>query len=430
MRKNRISWVVGGGLFLGMVGVFMYQSVVPVATLQRVGEEAIVNTEMEDVSVDTPVVPNIKDREADDTPVVTGSASLPTTATAILANGCFWCVEADLEKVDGVVSVVSGYAGGTIPNPTYDTYQSGGHREVVLVTYNPQVVSYGNLVEHIIKHGDPTDAFGSFYDRGVGYAPAIYYANVDEEVEARRIIAAVDAAKVFPNPLPLAVLPRPQFYPAEDYHQDYYKNHTIKYTYYRTASGRTKFITDTWGDTVQSFTFSKQPLSSDTTSIETTMNENQITQFTSTSWVNFVKPDESVLRATLSPMAYTVTQEDGTERAGTSPLDKNYERGIYVDVVSGEPLFSSRDKFDSGTGWPSFVAPITPEAVTEHVDKKLFSTRTEIRSRYADSHLGHVFSDGPRDRGGLRYCMNGVALRFIPEAEMVATGYEYWLAAL
>ncbi len=430
MRRNRISWMVGGGLLLGVVGVLIYQSVVPVATLQRVGEEPTVNTEMQDIRVDTPVVPNIKDREVDDTSVVTESASLPTIATAILANGCFWCVEADLEKVDGVISVVSGYAGGTVPNPTYDTYQSSGHREVVLVTYNPQVVSYANLVEHIIKHGDPTDAAGSFYDRGVGYAPAIYYTNADEEAEARRVIAAVDAAKVFPNPLPLAVLPRPSFYPAEDYHQDYYKNHALKYTYYRTASGRTQFITDTWEDTLKSFTFSEQPISSDVSSKETTMNEKQVTQLTPTFWVNYEKPAESVLRVTLSPIAYSVTQEDGTERAGTSPLDKNYERGIYVDVVSGEPLFSSRDKFDSGTGWPSFVAPITPEAVTEHVDKKLFSTRTEIRSRYADSHLGHVFPDGPRDRGGLRYCMNGVALRFIPEAEMVAAGYEYWLNTL
>ncbi len=152
--------------------------------------------------------------------------------------------------------------------------------------------------------------------------------------------------------------------------------------------------------------------------------------YTMQSWDNFKKPDESTLRARLTPDAFRVTQEDGTERAGTSPLDKNYERGIYVDVVSGEPLFSSRDKFDSGTGWPSFVAPITPEVVTEHVDKKLFSTRTEIRSRYSDSHLGHVFPDGPRDRGGLRYCMNGVALRFIPEAQMVAEGYEAWLSYL
>jgi peptide methionine sulfoxide reductase msrA/msrB len=132
----------------------------------------------------------------------------------------------------------------------------------------------------------------------------------------------------------------------------------------------------------------------------------------------------------MEELAYKVTQEDGTERAFTSPLDKNYGRGIYVDILSGEPLFSSRDKFDSGTGWPSFTAPIQAEAVTEHIDKKLFSTRTETRSAIADNHLGHVFPDGPRDRGGLRYCMNGVALRFVPEAEMAASGYADYLNTL
>lgn len=152
--------------------------------------------------------------------------------------------------------------------------------------------------------------------------------------------------------------------------------------------------------------------------------------YTITSWEQYQKPDMATLRQELSDIAYRVTQEEGTERADTSPLDKNYERGIYVDVVSGEPLFSSRDKYDSGTGWPSFVSPISPEAVTERVDKKLFTTRTEVRSRFADSHLGHVFPDGPRDRGGLRYCMNGAALRFIPEGDMAVAGYEAWLGSL
>lgn len=140
-------------------------------------------------------------------------------------------------------------------------------------------------------------------------------------------------------------------------------------------------------------------------------------------WQNYQKPDEKILATTLDPTAFKVTQHEGTERAGTSPLDKNYEPGIYVDILSGEPLFSSRDKFDSGTGWPSFVKPIAREVVTEHEDNTFFSTRTEVRSTIADNHLGHVFPDGPRDRGGMRYCMNGVALRFIPKAEMEAAGY-------
>jgi methionine-R-sulfoxide reductase len=155
-----------------------------------------------------------------------------------------------------------------------------------------------------------------------------------------------------------------------------------------------------------------------------------VAPFSSSSWNGYVRPSDDALRTALSPVAFVVVRENGTERSGTSPLDKNYERGIYVDVVSGEPLFSSRDKFDSGTGWPSFVQPISADAVTLHTDKKLWMTRTEVRSRHADSHLGHVFDDGPTDRGGMRYCMNGVALRFIPEVEMRDLGYEAWLTTL
>jgi peptide methionine sulfoxide reductase msrA/msrB len=147
-------------------------------------------------------------------------------------------------------------------------------------------------------------------------------------------------------------------------------------------------------------------------------------------WSNYQKPADEELKATLEPLAYKVTQQDGTERAGTSPLDKIYEPGIYVDILSGEPLFSSRDKFDSGTGWPSFTRPITAGAVTEHEDKRLFMVRTEIRSAIADNHLGHVFTDGPANQGGLRYCMNGVALRFVPQAEMEAQGYGDFLKYL
>lgn len=147
-------------------------------------------------------------------------------------------------------------------------------------------------------------------------------------------------------------------------------------------------------------------------------------------WKSYAKPSSDVVRAELDPVAYQVTQEEGTERSGSSPLDVMFDPGIYVDVLSGEPLFSSRDKFDSGTGWPSFVRPITADAITERVDKRLFSTRTEVRSRVADNHLGHVFPDGPADRGGMRYCLNGVALRFIPKDAMVAAGYGEYVSSL
>jgi peptide methionine sulfoxide reductase msrA/msrB len=346
-----------------------------------------------------------------------------TTATALFANGCFWCVEHDLEKVPGVLGVVSGYAGGTTDNPTYENYHDGGHREVVEVTYNPQIVSYGNLVEHIIKHGDPTDAGGSFYDRGEYYAPAIYYKTAEEKELALAIINAVDEIKVFKEPLPLVVLAAVPFWPAEDYHQDYSKKNPIRYSYYRSGSGRTKYIESVWGSEVGTFTISNN------LNKPKAMDDKKV-QYTSDSWNGFVKPTKEELKAKLSPLAYEVTQEESTERAGTSEHDKNYEEGIYVDIVSGEPLFLSRDKYDSGTGWPSFVKPISAEVVTLHEDKRLFSTRTEVRSRYADSHLGHVFPDGPGDRGGMRYCMNGAALRFILKADMEKEGYGYLLSQI
>jgi methionine-S-sulfoxide reductase len=175
--------------------------------------------------------------------------TLPAVATAVFANGCFWCVEHDLEKVSGVMSAVSGYAGGESSNPTYENYAAGGHREVVEVTYNPSVVSYANLVEHILKHGDPTDAEGSFYDRGISYSPAVYYENETEKQAAVTVIAAVAASGKLAKPITVPVLPRGQFFAAEEYHQDYSKKNPIRYNYYRAASGRTKFYQSVWGDT-------------------------------------------------------------------------------------------------------------------------------------------------------------------------------------
>ncbi len=356
-------------------------------------------------------------------PVTPPAPPQPTkTANALFGNGCFWCVEHDLAKVTGVIDVVSGYAGGTTENPDYKNYDDGGHREVVQVVYDPSIVSYANLVEHIIKHGDPTDAHGSFKDRGSEYAPAIYYQTKEEQRAALAVIAAVDARGIFPAPLPLLVVARPPFYPAEDYHQDYALKNPLRYSLYRSASGRTAFIESTWGSDLKKFTYS------DNLATNTTMDSATRNQFTPSSWETYIRPVDEELRTLLSEVAFRVMREDATERAGTSALDQHYEPGLYVDMISGEPLFSSRDKFDSGTGWPSFVRPLSDEVVTHHEDRKLFSVRTEVRSRFADSHLGHVFDDGPIDRGGKRYCMNGAALRFIPKAEMSALGYAHWLS--
>jgi peptide methionine sulfoxide reductase msrA/msrB len=338
--------------------------------------------------------------------------SAPRIKTAMLAGGCFWCVEHDLEKLPGVIDVVSGYAGGTTENPTYENYAGGGHREVVLTTYDPNKVSFANLVEHIIKHGDPTDAKGSFNDRGLEYAPAIYAESEEERVDARRVIDAVDASRVFDRPLPILVLSRVPFWPAEEYHQNYAARNPLRYGYYRNASGRDAFIAKYWGDDAEAFTFSSAVgVKVDMVSTSTA------------AWKNYTKPSETVLRALLTPLQYEVTQEDGTERPFDNIYDKNNEDGMYVDILSGEPLYSSKDKYDSGTGWPSFVKPIVPDAIVLREDKGLFSTRTEVRSRLAASHLGHVFDDGPADRGGKRYCMNSAAMRFIPLADMEKEGY-------
>lgn len=347
-------------------------------------------------------------------------AILPgTTKTMMVAGGCFWCVEADIEKLPGVTGVVSGYAGGATLNPTYQNYAAGGHKEVVEVTYDPAVISYEEILIYALKHMDPTDPNGSFNDRGAYYGPAFYYTNDEEKKTIDTLITEVNANGPFQKDLAVAVETTPTFYKAEDYHQDYYKGSltSLKYTYYRNASGRDAFIKKYWGtDTGVTVSWRK------TTNTTQSMNEKP--------WLTYVKPSVEILKTQLDNTTFTVTQEDGTERAGTSPLDKNYERGIYVDILSGEPLFSSRDKFDSGTGWPSFVRPIEVGAVIEREDNTFFSKRTEVRSKIADNHLGHVFADGPRDRGGLRYCMNGVSLRFVPESAMQAGGYEAYMNVL
>jgi peptide methionine sulfoxide reductase msrA/msrB len=322
---------------------------------------------------------------------------------ATLAGGCFWCVEADMARLPGVIRVVSGYAGGEEESPTYEQVSSGrtGHREAVQVEFDPAVVGYDEVLDHFWRHFDPTDDGGSFGDRGAQYTSAIFYHDERQREIAEASRAALDASGRFDAPVVTPVLPFTTFYEAEKYHQDYSERNPIRYKTYRALSGRDRFVRETWGKADRG----PGPRAAVTGPDET-----------------YVRPDDATLRRTLTPLQFEVVRRDGTEPPFDNEYWDNHREGIYVDVVSGEPLFSSTDKFDSGTGWPSFTRPLSEDAVVLRRDDGLFTVRTEVRSRLADSHLGHVFDDGPAPTG-LRYCMNSAALRFIPREALEAEGY-------
>ena len=303
-----------------------------------------------------------------------------------LAGGCFWGVEAYMEKIYGVVDVTSGYANGKTKNPTYEdvVYHNTGHVETVHVRYDSQKVDLSVLLQYFFKVIDPTAQNRQGNDIGTQYRSGIYYTDKNDLATIKAEVNKVQ--KRYTKLVVTEVLPLTEFYIAEEYHQDYLKKNPNGYCHIDFLKLK------------ESVQIKVDP-------------------------ALYTKPDDETLKKTLTKAQYEVTQLNNTEYAFSNEFWDTYKQGIYVDVVTGEPLFSSKTKYDSACGWPSFTSPIDPDVVVYKEDTSYGMTRIEVRSRVGNSHLGHVFKDGPKDKGGLRYCINSASLRFIPLKKMEEEGY-------
>jgi peptide methionine sulfoxide reductase msrA/msrB len=333
-----------------------------------------------------------------------------------LAGGCFWCTESYLQETSGVIDVVSGYAGGSEEEASYLKVSGGDtdHREAVQVTFDPKQISLTEILHAFWQTINPTDAGGQFADRGTQYTTAIYYHSDEQKAVVEKSKADLDASGLLEGPVATKILPFTTFYPAEDYHQDYYKKSEERYERYKKASGREDFIEENWArDDAREY-------------FEELEKEN-MNRSPNEPRGDYEYTDEEIeaMLKDLDPLAYHVVAENGTESPFKNAYWDNKAAGIYVDIVTGKPLFSSTHKYDSGTGWPSFWRTIDDESVTLHEDNSLSTTRTEVRS--TSGHVGHVFNDGPEEEGGRRFCTNSASLKFIPKEEMKEKGYGEYL---
>lgn len=312
-----------------------------------------------------------------------------------VAGGCFWGTERLIQMIDGVVSTEVGYANGSTSNPTYgEVCSSSGHAETVHVIYEPSKVTLDHILEAYFLSIDPTSKNRQGNDRGIQYRTGVYYSD-ERDVETLR--AELDELqKHYDEPLAIELAPIVNFYRAEDEHQDYLIKNPGGYCHIKPA------------------TFDEVKR----------MNEPPIQHTRATI---YAKPSEEELRRRLTELQYDVTQNAATERPFKNEYDGEFRAGIYVDVTTGQPLFVSTNKYDSGCGWPAFTRPIDKNLIVEREDRSFGMVRTEVRAKASDAHLGHVFDDGPKDRGGLRYCINSASLRFIPKSKMEREGYGEFL---
>ncbi len=309
--------------------------------------------------------------------------------TIYLAGGCFWGVEAYMQKLDGVVAATSGYANGNTENPTYEevVHTETNHAETVEVKYDKTKTDLTNILLYYFKIIDPTSLNKQGNDVGTQYRAGIFYPDRAQLEVIEEVVK--QEQKKYSKEFVVEVVPLERFYKAEEYHQDYLAKNPAGYCHI------------------------------DLTLADEAIDRGDIAYKSP----RYTKPSDAELKKRLSPEQYDVTQNAGTERPFTHDYNELEERGIYVDIVTGEPLFSSDDKYDAGCGWPSFTRPIDMSSIIEKEDLSRGRVRTEVTSQSGDTHLGHVFPDGPQDDGGMRYCINGAALRFVPQGDMEKEGY-------